>query len=121
MENELVKIEKLQSASEWTRWKFQVRVLLNASDLFDVVTEDNPKPVLAASVLPAVSEAHQESLKAWKKLDYKAQKIIATTVGQQPLIHIMNYDTAKDMWDKLHRVYEQKSKTSIHMLQEEYY
>lgn len=121
METELVKIEKLQNATEWTRWKFQIKVLLNASELFDVVNGDNPKPIPDQSQTAAAQSIYELALKTWKKLDFKAQKIIATTVGPQPLIHIMNCDTAKGMWEKLHRVYEQKSETSIHVLLEKYY
>lgn len=68
MESELVKIIKLRSATEWTRWKFQVKVLLNASELFDVVNGENPKPILAAQgqgpAYDAALLSHQEKLKA---------------------------------------------------------
>lgn len=33
----------------------------------------------------------------------------------------MNCDSARDMWKKLESVYEQKSKTSIHLLQQKFF
>lgn len=125
MESEsIVKIEKLQSVSEWPRWKFQIRVILNAEELFEIVSGDNPKPVLEK--LEGETDAtakvrYDAAFKEWKKKDNVAQKHIATTVGREPMLHIMNYNTAKEMWDKLHAVYEQKSETSIHLLQKKFY
>lgn len=123
MDNE-AKIEKLQDISEWSRWKFQVRIVLNASELFEVVSGDDPMPTRARRVSETDSQAgdrYAQELKDWKKKDNKAQRCIATTVGKEPLTHIMNYGTAKEMWDKLHSVYEQKSETSVHLLQQKFY
>ncbi|XP_022181581.1 uncharacterized protein LOC111041582 [Myzus persicae] len=57
----------------------------------------------------------------WKRADNKAQKYIVTSVDEQPLLYIMNCETAKEMWDKLLSIYEQKSATSISLLQEKFY
>lgn len=124
MENESIKIEKLQGVAEWSRWKFQIRVILNASELYEIVSGEEPQPVNARIDDETEDEANVRyvaALREWKKKDNKAQKYIATTVGSQPLIHIMNYNTAKEMWDKLHSVYEQKSETSVHLLQQKFY
>lgn len=110
MEMDSLKIEKLQNVSQWNLWKFQVKIILSSSDVFCVVSGDSPAP-------PAADEKYA----AWLKLDMKAQRVIATTVGQQPLLHILNCKTAKDMWDKLFTVYEQKSNASIHLLQQRFY
>lgn len=108
--DEISKIEKLQSVSQWLVWKFQVKIILSANDLFGVVSGKTAKP----------SETN-EKYAAWCKTDMKAQKVIATTVGQQPLLHIINCTHASEMWTKLHSVYEQKSDSSIHLLQQRFY
>lgn len=54
-------------------------------------------------------------------MDVNAQKIIATSVEDNQLIHIMNCTTAKGMWDNLHHAYEQKSETAVHMLQQRWF
>ena len=37
------------------------------------------------------------------------------------MLHIINCDTAHEMWQKLHGVYENKTETSVHMLQQEWF
>lgn len=109
MDSDLVKIEKLQNGEQFSTWKFQVKILLKASDLFDMVTvTGGQRPV------PDVDNK-------WIKADCKAQKVIVTTVGQQPLMHLITCETAREMWTKLESVYEQKSCTNIHLLQQRFY
>lgn len=38
-----IKIEKLQDASQWIRWRFQVKITLSASEVFDVVSGGRTK------------------------------------------------------------------------------
>lgn len=121
---EFVKINKLQNARDWSRWKFQIRVILNDLDIYGVVSGDYPKPILQARGEENLAQAtarHEEDMKVWKKKDNKVQKYLSTTVGDQAILHIMNCDNAKDMWDKLHAVYEQKSQTRIHLTQQKFF
>lgn len=77
---------------------------------------------LSKPVLPeAPTAAQQQSLTNWIKKDSIAQKIIATSVVDSQLIHIMNCNNAKEMWNKLLSIYEQRSDTGIHMLQQRWY
>ena len=46
---------------------------------------------------------------------------MVTLVDEQPLQYIMNCDTAKEMWDKLLSVYEQKSDSSVTLIQQKFY
>ena len=127
MDSELIKIEKLQNNSQWSRLKFQIKVLLNASDLFDVVNGDFKKPVpgpvagKTTDALKAYKENNDLLFKEWKKADCKAQKIVLTTIGENALLHIMNCETSRDMWIKLHAVYEQKTECSVHLLQQKFF
>lgn len=74
---ESVKIETLQNESQWSTWRFQVKITLIAAGACDVVTGDELKP-LATEVA---------ALKAWRKLDATAQRIIGTTVGSGQITH----------------------------------
>ncbi|CAI6376396.1 unnamed protein product [Macrosiphum euphorbiae] len=47
MENEQYKINKLIDASNWDMWKFQIKVILNAAEIFDVVTGKSKTQILA--------------------------------------------------------------------------
>lgn len=104
-----IKIERLQESSQWATWRFQVKISAIAGDYFDVITGDEERPTTA------------EKLALWKKKDAKGQKLIGTSVGQTVMIHIINCKSAKEMWDKLHSVFEQKSQTGIHLLQQKFF
>lgn len=113
-----LKIEKLAGQEQWNLWKFQVKILLNASDLLRYVNGEAKFPLVGGTIKEENLAAAEN---AWKRGDSKAQKIIATTMATQSLLHIINCTTARDMWLKLEAVYEAKSKESIHMLQQRFY
>lgn len=118
------KIEKLQLAAQWPRWKFQVKVSLNAIGVYIVVTGEWLKPVFikADSETEAQARARYSGLLAdWCRADGKAQKIIVSALGQQPMQLIMRFETAAEMWRKLVDVYEQKSETQVYVLQQRFF
>lgn len=124
MENESIKINKLTGNENWETWKFQIKVIMTAADTFDVVTGKSKKPVLTKSSSETEDEARKRygiDYSIFKKADNKAQKYIVTSVDEQPLQYIMNCDTAKEMWDKLLSVYEQKSDSSVTLIQQKFY
>lgn len=120
-DRDLTFIEKLQSTEQWPIYKFRIRVLMKASDLWEIVSGEVRKPVAEAQGTRAMQDKFDESLKTWNKKDSKAQTLIVTSVGQEPLLHIMNCVTSRDMWLKLNNVYEQKSKASIQLLRQTFY
>lgn len=44
MESEYVRVKKWNKAVEWPEWKFEIRVLLNAAKVMDVVSGTEEKP-----------------------------------------------------------------------------
>lgn len=117
-DNEYNKIERLDSVEGWNVWKFQVKILLKANSWFTVVDGSYVQPVIGQFENAA---AFNKALEDFTKSDFKAQKVIVQTIGRQPTLHIMSCNTAREMWLKLESVYEQKSETSVHMLQEKFY
>lgn len=115
---DLVKVEKLKKDEEWPQWKFQIRILLQASDLIQFVNgkELEPKPNLYEQVAD-----FNKAIAVFNKSDYKAQRIIVTALGKDAMLHVMNCGTAYEMWKKLESVYEQKSTVTKHMIQERFY
>lgn len=121
---EETKIEKLQTAAQWSRWKFQVRVNLNAAGLFEVVTGDYPIPEFIKADEETEQNAqlrHNKALLEWKRLDGKEQRIIVGALGPQPMQLIMRFNTAEGMWKKLVGTYEQKSETHVYVLQQKFF
>lgn len=124
MENESIKINKLTGNENWETWKFQIKVIMTAADIFDVVTGKSKKPVITKTSSETEDDARKRygvDFSIFKKADNKAQKYIVTSVDEQPLQYIMNCDTAKEMWDKLLSVYEQKSDSSVTLIQQKFY
>lgn len=79
-------------------------------------TFENPGPQT-----PTTTQADIAKIISWRKLDGAARRIIVLTVNENVLVHIINCKTAKEMWEKLHEVYENKNKTSKHMLQKQWF
>lgn len=121
-ETEVIQIEKLQQQSQWTAWRFTVRITLLAGEIFDVVSGDAVKPVSAGASADAAATADaNKKIAEWNKKDARAQKIIATSLGERAKIHVYQCLTSKAMWDKLHSVYEQKNESGKHLLQQKFF
>lgn len=117
MESEVTKVTKLKGAENWAQWKFQTSILLRDKDALGVVNGTLARPIPSAQEPTA---AQRQALTSWLKADTTAQKIIGTGVADSQLVHIMNC-SARDMWQALQNLYEHKSETSIHMLQQRWY
>lgn len=110
METGTIKIAKLVGPKQWTNWKFQIQIILKSQDLWNVVSKKELRP--------KADESNQKLVAAYDKKDISAQRILVTTLGEQPLSHIVTCNSASEMWTKLQSVFEQKSNQSIHFLQQ---
>lgn len=108
MEN-FAKIEKLNEQSDWSTWKFQVKIALLAQRVYSVVTGEESCPDEEGKKL------------AWEQKDFMAQQIISLTIGKKNITHVCNCRTSKEMWDKLHVIFEKTSPCSVVMLYEKFF
>ncbi|CAL1681113.1 unnamed protein product [Lasius platythorax] len=104
-----VGIMKLKGAKNWNVWKFQVGVLLRGLGVFEIAEGTRVKP------------EEEIDLRAWLKEDSKVQSLIVTRLSESVMLHVLTCTSAAEMWRKLHSVYEQKSDTSIHMVQQQFF
>ncbi|KAL7289534.1 hypothetical protein TKK_0016509 [Trichogramma kaykai] len=119
MKGDLIKVIKLKNADNWSIWKFPVRVILTWNEVFDVVNGDFEKPAPVANDAAAADKTkYTNDFKLYTKKDGIAQKLIVTSIEKQPMMLILNCESSKEMWDKLHAVYESKTDTSVHVLQQ---
>lgn len=118
MEAEYVHAVKLAGASNWKVWKFQVKIVLAAKELLEVVQGEEMEPVQTAGETPVAFETRR---KAWKKKDTKAQEILVMRMEETPTSHLLTCQNAHQMWNKLLSVYEQKSTVSVHLLQQKFF
>ncbi|CAB3248370.1 unnamed protein product [Arctia plantaginis] len=66
-------------------------------------------------------ENDDKELATFKRLDAKAQGVIVGRLGNTAMLHVQNCETAKEIWDKLNVIYEQKSDVSLHILQQRFF
>lgn len=113
-DKEILGVDLLKEESDWPLWKFEVRIALKSTKVFEVVNNTELKPV-------GESEATQKLIKAWEEKDTKAQRIIMSTISKKSKRHLVNCISSNEMWSKLHSVYEQKSETGVHFLQQKFF
>ncbi|GBP83083.1 Retrovirus-related Pol polyprotein from transposon TNT 1-94 [Eumeta japonica] len=102
-------VMKLEGSRNWNVWKFQTSVLLRGQGLYKIVDGTTVKP----------EDDTQRS--TWETQDARAQTLIVTRMTEEVMLHIISCDTAAAMWRKLLSVYEQKSETSIHIVQQRFF
>ncbi|XP_047033011.1 uncharacterized protein LOC124639612 [Helicoverpa zea] len=100
---------KLEGAKNWNIWKFQTSVLLRGQGVYNIVDGTSVKPE---------DEAQRNR---WMAQDAKAQTLLVTRMSEEVMLHIISCETSASMWQKLLSVYEQKSETSIHILQQRFF
>lgn len=84
-------------------------ILLRSHDLLEVVQGTKVKPELATEI------------PKWEKQDAKAQTWLVTRMSENAMMHIITCTTSTQMWKKLTSVYEQKSNTSVHIVQQRFF
>lgn len=122
MDHELTRIKKLDGIDNWNLWKFQIKILLKSNEAWEVVNGKALPTVPAAGASAEDKKVYEKDLAAWHKGAHAtAQKVIVTTISEQCMLHIISCDNAKSMWDRLIAIYEKKSETWIHALQQQWY
>lgn len=87
----------------WATWRFRMELMLMKEDLWSIVKES--KPVSA------------DITSAWTRKDEKARAMIGLALEDGQLSHIMDAESAKEMWDRLKAYHERGSLSNkIHVL-----
>lgn len=121
MDQENSKITQLKGVENWSIWKFQIRVLMSASEVYQIATGAVIQPQLKENPTEAETSAFQKVLKNLIKSDGIAQKLIITSISEKVSLYIINCITAHEMWIKLHDIFESKNEASIHILQKQWF
>nr|XP_049701711.1 uncharacterized protein LOC110381443 isoform X2 [Helicoverpa armigera] len=107
--NNNVNVIKLEGARNWNLWKFQTTVQLRGHGWLNIVEGKQLKPEVAAEI------------PAWESKDAKAQTLLVTRMSEEAMLHIITCTSSAEMWRKLHSVYEQKTETSVHIIQQRFF
>ncbi|CAH2085460.1 unnamed protein product [Euphydryas editha] len=57
----------------------------------------------------------------WENKDAKAQTLLVTRMTENVMLHIISCSTSSEMWRKLQSIYEQKTETNIHIIQQRFF
>uniref|UniRef100_A0A1Y1LCN3 Endonuclease n=1 Tax=Photinus pyralis TaxID=7054 RepID=A0A1Y1LCN3_PHOPY len=109
MEKATISVNKLEGATNWNVWKFQLRVLLKGQGLFEVVDGTVQKP------------ENVEEKKKWIEKDAKAQSIIVNRLSESAMLHVITCESACEMWKQLLSIYEKRSTVSVHLVQQRFF
>ena len=103
-------VEKLnRDGNNFQIWKFQLKIILKALGLIEFIENSNVKPV------------ENDKIAKWLKSDAKVQKIIISTIHKQPLMHVINCETAQQMFHKLTSIYQLDNEQQKCNLLQEFY
>lgn len=105
-------IEKLSGVENWCTWKFAVRnLLLGTENAYEVCIGEISKPEpLTTGASEAQRATYSSALKAWDKADRAASQVFVRTLEAKVMALLVSCDSARDMWVKLHAIFEQKTK-----------
>lgn len=120
---------RLEGAKNWSVWRFQMAVILREQGLYQVVTNPNLKPsngsAAAAtkpdevSAKPGQASAEPEQASADK--DLKAMSAIVTRLAEPVLHQVITCQTAHEVWNRLHSIYEKSGETSLMLQQQRFF
>lgn len=116
--------EKLRGSENWNVWKFAVRNLLRGVEgAYEICIGEIPRPKLLASVANNAVEktAYETCLKAWDKADRAASQILVRVLESRVMALLVTCETAREIWLKLHSVFEQQTKQAAHTSQSEFF
>lgn len=102
---------KLEGEVNWISWKFQLKVILRAMQLFEVTD--------GTSIFPV--DGTQEEKEAWLRKDANAQSVLVTRLTNRTLTQVTSCETAREIWEKLEAIYELKSDGSLHLMQQSFF
>ena len=100
--------------SDFSTWKIHVRTALTAHGLLDITlgTWEKPTGTTATDVA---------AIFAWNKDNAKAMCLIASALVPDELERLKQCETAKEMWDQMLQVHEQKSSLNKMLAQQRFY
>src|SRR5579859_5071790 len=104
---ETYKVEPLQGSANYRTWKFSIRMVLQAKDMWEVVSGEEVKP-----------EAEKAG-QAWEKKARKALATIALALSPAEKEHIIDCTSPTAAWHILEKLYEGKGRNRKFMLLQE--
>jgi gag-polypeptide of LTR copia-type/Domain of unknown function (DUF4219)/Zinc knuckle len=104
------RIEHLEGSSNYRTWKFSMKMVLQARDLWEVVSGEEMRPEGLGT---------EEAAKEWERKARKALAAIALALSAVEKENIIECNTPKAAWEILEKLYEGKGRNRKFMLLQE--
>lgn len=116
MEQARIAVKPLCGKSDWPIWKYRIKFALNFHvDALEVVEGKMKKPVEpAAAADTAAQNKYINDLKDYKKANNCAMMVLTNSMTEDTLQKVMRFDTARDVWLELHKVFEDSSDNQLY-------
>jgi hypothetical protein len=103
-ELETYKVELLQGSANYRTWKFSMKMVLQAKDLWEIVSGEEEKPSQSTDAVD------------WERRARKALATIVLSLAAEEKEHIIDCSTPKEAWNVLEKLYEGKGRNRKFML-----
>lgn len=100
-ESKLFKIKELKRREDFPYWFYQLKTAFEALGLDDITFGKNAVIEIDPLDTEEIKREKERKNAAWKRSDAKARSIIIASLHQSFVLHIMNCDTAKKMYERL--------------------
>lgn len=106
---------------DFSVWKSQVEAYLIAKEKFFVLESDSPRRYAEGKATPEQVAAKEASIMAYAKADKQVKSLLILALDRKHAKQVMTCTTAKQLWDRLVSMHQQKSEANQILLQQQFF
>ena len=108
--------QKSEGVKNWQVWKYQMRVILEARELWGHVDGTETSPALSES-----SSSSSSAQPAFEKAPRKTKAVLVTSINSDLVHLITGCQTPKEIWDKLKERFERNTVANKLFLKQKFF
>ncbi|XP_073942505.1 uncharacterized protein [Choristoneura fumiferana] len=117
-----IDIGHLEGVKNWSTWKFKATLLLRGMPGgLDAVNGTLEKPVKPTTSKADEISQYNTALDHYNKIDSSALLLLTANMSDETLQKIMRFNSSKEVWDELHRLFDGKSEDKSYALCMEFF
>lgn len=117
-----VQIGNLEGTVNWATWKYKISIMLRGTEGAMEVTEGKlQKPILSVSGGDAATSQFNLEIAKYRKADCSALLILTTNMSEDTLKKVMRFETACEVWNELHRLFDGQTEDRAYNLCMEFF
>lgn len=117
-----IDIGHLEGTKNWATWKFKATLLLRGMPgALDAINGNLEKPVKPTTNNAEEISEYQKALDKYNHIDSSALLLLTANMSDETLQKIMRFNSSKDVWDELHRLFDGTSEDKSYALCMEFF